>query len=73
MCRSGYWQLLKTIEESQMSGSQKKGEELFDIPLFKSRVAINSLLRSKVNMITFSYILLVVICILLFFNHDLRN
>ena len=49
-----------------MSGSQKKGEELFYNPLFKIRVAINSLLRSKVSMITFSYILSVVICILLF-------
>lgn len=41
MCNSGYWQLLKTIEESQMSGSQKKGEELFYIPLFKIGVAVD--------------------------------
>lgn len=53
-----------------MSGSQKKGEKLFYIPLF--RVAINSLLRSEVSMITFSYVLLEVICIFAVFISDLE-
>lgn len=53
-----------------MSGSQKKGEKLFYIPLF--RIAINSLLRSEVSMITFSYVLLEVICIFAVFISDLE-
>lgn len=53
-----------------MSGNQKKGGKLFYIPLFKIRIAINSLLRSEVSMITFSYILLEVICLFAVFISD---
>lgn len=54
-----------------MSGSQKKGEKLFYIPLF--RIAINSLLWSEASMITFSYVLLEVICIFAVFISDLET
>lgn len=57
-------------EKPDVRKPEERGE-LFYIPLFKIRIAINSLLRSEVNMITFSYILLVVICIFAIFIPDL--